>query len=555
MSGAYTIEHVINDIVSERTRSEMKTGKNPRGVAFYVESWEALNSWIESRLRKRQGASVSPLGEFTWETKMIEGLASCRPIFLVGDSFVKDHHIRQKRFYKPTSLAKSEEVNYSKLAIKFSKSLTKDMVFSGVRDILKKIGDYIDRIYEIEIAFSFGVLYSKERRLKFEFDNARLMQILPESMVESLSNKSMGYNQSSGFMTERSDDLTVGTSSRRPPPLTLTGSAPFNVTYQSSRQEMDESSRPQTERVGNATMQHAESMQQPSPHCKPATAESAPVPALQLNMTYKDLDRTKPAPPLSPGLRDLLMSMDEKQLSRAAKVERRIQACDSVAKMAFGRCLFEVESSAVDDDYTNHQSRLLQEQWQEKQRLKREVQKKEMSDIQDTLKEQMEAIQRRRDAEVYDRKHGVMGAALPGLSDSKNLISEEALRKQKKQMLRALQKQIIVAKQEAMQKKEDTLREESKQLEIIRNDIDMERLVTRAAALEKQRDLLEAWEREAHIRNLKKLKEQGADAVKTYMQETAVLSEAESARAGRGMGGFTLRSSRSGVGFDARKHK
>lgn len=75
------------------------------------------------------------------------------------------------------NLAKSEEINYSKLAIKFSKTLTKDMIFSGLRDILHKIGDYVDRSYEFEIEFAFGLLLSKERRVRFDFNFLRLTQV------------------------------------------------------------------------------------------------------------------------------------------------------------------------------------------------------------------------------------------------------------------------------------------------------------------------------------------------------------------------------------------
>lgn len=63
------------------------------------------------------------------------------------------------------------------LAIKFSNSLTKDMVFSGLRDTIKKIGEFVDRGYEIEIPFTFGTLTAKERRVKFEFNLPRLQEV------------------------------------------------------------------------------------------------------------------------------------------------------------------------------------------------------------------------------------------------------------------------------------------------------------------------------------------------------------------------------------------
>lgn len=114
------------------------------------------------------------LGSFTWQVE--EG--QYRPLFLISDSFVKEHNIKRPRVHKLPNVAPCEETNFSKLAIKFSNSLTKDMVFCGVRDIIKKIGDFIDRVYEFEIDFSFGILKSKNRRVKFDFNSKRLRKVI-----------------------------------------------------------------------------------------------------------------------------------------------------------------------------------------------------------------------------------------------------------------------------------------------------------------------------------------------------------------------------------------
>jgi hypothetical protein len=100
-----------------------------------------------------------------------------RPIFMVSDAFVKNYKIKKERVHSLPRTTAIEEVNYSLLAIKFSKTLTKDMVFAGIRDIIRKIGDYVFRGYEICIEFTFGQLMSKERRLKFEFNINRLQQV------------------------------------------------------------------------------------------------------------------------------------------------------------------------------------------------------------------------------------------------------------------------------------------------------------------------------------------------------------------------------------------
>ena len=161
----YTLEHIINECVSDKgTRFGISK-------ELYYEVWEAVSRWIDSRMSKRKGAEVPLLGTFTWE--IISDTVS-RPLFLLNDSFVKLHRVKQPRVFTEPTTAASEELNYSQIAIKFSTSLTKDMVFVGVRDIVKKIGDFVDRMYEFEIKFSIGILRSKNRKVKFEFNLGRL---------------------------------------------------------------------------------------------------------------------------------------------------------------------------------------------------------------------------------------------------------------------------------------------------------------------------------------------------------------------------------------------
>ena len=182
---AYNLDNIISEVLSEKGRvvsvARGQTAENKETI--YRESWGALNAWIETKLAKKKGAEVPMLGSFTWELKhQGDGRVMSRPIFLMSDSFVKDHGVKRQRIHKSPDIVKAEEINYSKLAIKYSKSLSKDMVFSGTRDIIKKIGDFVDRSYEFEVEFSFGTLKSKEKKVRFEFNQSRLAAILPENM-------------------------------------------------------------------------------------------------------------------------------------------------------------------------------------------------------------------------------------------------------------------------------------------------------------------------------------------------------------------------------------
>ena len=171
----------LDECISELLEIQSKEYNPAARAAIYEESWQALNQWIESKLCTRKGADIPMIGKFTWEFQRSE-VTKCRPIFIASDSFIKENNVKRPRIHKVPLLSPSEEINFSKLAIKFTKALTKDMVFAGIRDLLKKIGDSIARGQDVYIEFSFGIFRSKERKIRFEFNQNRLMQILPENL-------------------------------------------------------------------------------------------------------------------------------------------------------------------------------------------------------------------------------------------------------------------------------------------------------------------------------------------------------------------------------------
>jgi hypothetical protein len=122
------------------------------------------------------------LGQFTWEFKRVEGEIQSRPILILNDSFVKDNRVKKQKSHKVPLLAPSSEINFSQISIKYTKQLTKDMVFCCCRDIMKKIGEFVARGYECNIQFLFGTLKVKERVVKFEFDQAKLITLLPDNL-------------------------------------------------------------------------------------------------------------------------------------------------------------------------------------------------------------------------------------------------------------------------------------------------------------------------------------------------------------------------------------
>jgi hypothetical protein len=185
----YTIDHVIRECLEEKA-SVLTTarGKSPGAkIDIYTSAWMALNAWIENRLSQQKGASVSGFGSFCWEMFERDGETHCRPLFVLDDTFVKVNRIKRKRIHYPPLLTPVEEVNFSLLAIKFSNNLTKDMIFSGIKDVTRKVGDFIQRGYQLEIEFTFGILTAKENRVKFLFNQKRLMDVIESTLFFFIS--------------------------------------------------------------------------------------------------------------------------------------------------------------------------------------------------------------------------------------------------------------------------------------------------------------------------------------------------------------------------------
>ena len=80
------------------------------------------------------------------------------------------HNKQIRKTIRPPELAKREELNATKIAIKFSTLLNKDMVFSGLRDFVIRIGEAVASGQQVAIAFSLGVLHASERKVTFAFD-------------------------------------------------------------------------------------------------------------------------------------------------------------------------------------------------------------------------------------------------------------------------------------------------------------------------------------------------------------------------------------------------
>jgi len=507
---AYTLQHVIQELVEERSNSTtggtkaIPTGKEE----IYISAWQSANQWLESRLKQRKGAELGLLGKFTWEFKREKGEISFRPLFILGSSFSKEHHIRSQRVHYNQVLAPCEEINYSKLAIKFSKNLTKDLIFASLRDIIKKIGDFVDRFYEFQIEFSFGVLKSKQRKVQFEFNLDKIQRLLPEDA------SSLYIPDDYHFVDESENGSEPNNSIISPTPRTpLT---PSSTSYFDSPNSKDTSPSsfysPTATNIKNNANTFELSLSPMQHDGKDKFISSPPLTPTTSAATLS------PKQELSPRTQQILMTLD-KPIEHKLKNPNQ-QKRNKVQEQAFIDTIVDIQNKARDADrlkYTEHQKLVALERSIKAQNEKFHS---DRAAYQKDLDSQIEVYHKRVNDEKQDRRAGRVVSILNDDADGRPAGSNgvgPTIRELRKELDGLLLHQIETKSMTKARMKETKTREEQLFLDHIAMEADLQTVRDRIGTLEQQKELLEHWERQSHLRNLKKLESTSYGDVANYL--------------------------------------
>ncbi|KAL3667462.1 hypothetical protein V7S43_007684 [Phytophthora oleae] len=181
----YTLKHLLNDCSSRLSRTQ---GASDKKRETLEDVWRAFNDWIESRFNQGKGAHIATFATVTWETfTNSRNQAKLRPTFFLSDTFVKTYGLSQKRPPLPsTNLSSLEDINFTKIAIKFSRNLTKDIVFCAIRDMVQKIGMVASTGVPMSISFKFGRLIAKNRCVSVLFDPLKFPRSLEDKITRSM---------------------------------------------------------------------------------------------------------------------------------------------------------------------------------------------------------------------------------------------------------------------------------------------------------------------------------------------------------------------------------
>jgi hypothetical protein len=567
------LSEVISDILTEK--SSIKTlsrgQTDDAKETILLESWAALNTWIESRICKRRGADVPMLGAFTWEIKFSgDGRQYSRPMFMMSDAFMKNHKVKRQRIHKSPDIVKAEEINYSKLAIKYTKSLSKDMVFNGTRDIIRKIGDKVEKSLEFEIEFTFGTLKSRERKVRFEFNQTRLMQLLPENLrIGTMPQEDPVYDPSetekmsttSAGGTNAYDETSMSMLSNNDNNNNNTGEFGSSLQMSSARA----SSAPEVPDLNLNTIQ-LPPIENGSVSPKTVTINSPTTSSVreeveevekvdEVSATTFNRDAHGDIIPiqdrmLSPRLVELMAQMDESlNAPRVDKVELRKRAQERVEAQAYLRCLDNQIGEAEFEEKVESEAQSQLQEWEGRTREKVQSFHDKKVTMKGWLDDQI-AVNRAKYEEYKKMKATFQpsfflpenagnvlmpSGSLPGGPTKKDI--KDGLKKD-------LKYQIDFNARKGAIEKARKLEEERDYLDHVAMEIDLEAISEKATHLEKQQALLESWERDAHIRNLKKLQTAGTNSLKDYIYVN--MPDADKAA-------DTLKNSGFAVGYDTRK--
>ncbi|KAG1707472.1 hypothetical protein DVH05_026670 [Phytophthora capsici] len=135
-----------------------------------------------------QGAHIATFATITWETfTNSRNQPKLRPTFFLSDTFIKTYGLSQKRPPLPSAnLASLEDINFTKIAIKFSHNLTKDIVFCAIRDMVQKIGMVASTGAPVSIVFNFGRLIAKNRCVSVLFDPLKFPRSFEDKIARSM---------------------------------------------------------------------------------------------------------------------------------------------------------------------------------------------------------------------------------------------------------------------------------------------------------------------------------------------------------------------------------
>ena len=175
----------MSQSISANFRNQPPDAEKNKPPSLDNKVWLALCKWIVDMFDKGKGVHVVTLMQLSWVPDEAEaeiygggkdGLMVLRPVWRLSEGFEKSHKLSckhksdQRRPEDADVMAKMEEINFHKLAMRYSKSLTKDQCFSALRDMFRRLGQVVGVGRDAKVFFGVGDFCCSGNKAQFVFD-------------------------------------------------------------------------------------------------------------------------------------------------------------------------------------------------------------------------------------------------------------------------------------------------------------------------------------------------------------------------------------------------
>jgi hypothetical protein len=166
----------VEELILDASRVKGKDGNPQPGLERNCRDvWAALCRWIVESIEKGKGVSIPYFLRLSW--RLEEGIdtfpKSYKPVWSFSENFMHAHklllHKHAARHVEDSFWSKMEEINFSKIAYRYSQCLSKDIVFVLTRRFFTRLGHAIAEGQKVSLDVGVGTLVASDRKLNFFF--------------------------------------------------------------------------------------------------------------------------------------------------------------------------------------------------------------------------------------------------------------------------------------------------------------------------------------------------------------------------------------------------
>lgn len=139
------------------------------------EVWVTLDRYVLDCLDHGRGISIPSLFTLTWAARKANGRPASALHCVFSDAFLRNANLTGHVSFQTLQNSQLEGVtvedfNFSKAAIRFSRQLTKDHIFTGIKALSQQLAEVVSQGRQLSLEMTVGTLQStQERGVAFAF--------------------------------------------------------------------------------------------------------------------------------------------------------------------------------------------------------------------------------------------------------------------------------------------------------------------------------------------------------------------------------------------------